>query len=104
MRKLTDVVNNKKSDNKKSDNNITNILEELLVVESLNEDLTNHNINIIGIDEATTKLEKEFAIKLIKEQIKLCSNIYNNFRVGQFKYLDSLMESLQTSLEKIKNE
>jgi len=101
MKKLTDLFNNNETKINTSTNPIKNILEDKLVVESVNEDLTNHNINIVGIDEAVNELEKEFAIRLIKEQIKMCSNIYNNFRVGQFEYLDKLTESLHNTLNKL---
>jgi acyl carrier protein len=103
MKKLSDLVNNKKIKINASTNPIKNILEDKLVVESVNEDLTNYNINIVGINEAVIELEKEFAIRLIKEQLKMCSNIYNNFRSGQFEYLDKLTESLQHTLNKLQS-
>jgi len=103
MKKLSDIVNNKhiNKENKQS-HNIKDILESSLVIEAINEDLTNHNINILGIDSAVNEIEKEFSIRLIEEQLKLCSNIYNNFRAGQFEYLDKLVETLQTTLNKLK--
>ncbi len=103
MKKLSDIVNN--TPDKKiheNSNSIKDILESSLIIESLNEDLTSHNLNIIGINDATSKIEHEFSVRLIEEQLKLCSNIYNNFRVGHFEYLDHLVETLQNTLSKLK--
>lgn len=104
MHKLTDVINSKKQLKESSQKSVKDILNECLVVESDKEDLTDNNVSIVGLDEAEKQIKRNIQKELLKEKLAFCSQIYNNFRVGQFEYLDTLIESLEQQMSSLEDE
>lgn len=104
MQKLTDIISSKEQLNESTQKSVLDILNECLVIESDKKDLTDTNLSIVGLDEAEKQIKSNIQKELIKEKLAFCSQIYNNFRVGQFEYLDTLIESLEKQLSSFEDE
>lgn len=104
MQKLSDVINSTSKKNASAIESFKDILNECLVVESNKEDLNEHNVSIVGIEQAELKIKNSIKKELLVDKLNFCSQIYNNFRVGQYDYLDTLIESLESQLASLKAE
>ena len=79
------------------------ILEKSLFVETKDKDYTNTDIDISGIDLVEKELQNYITTQILSEKIKTLQHFENNFRTGDFQFIDVEINRLQTELKTLQN-
>ena len=79
------------------------ILEKSLFIETKDKDYTNIDIDISGIDLVEKELQNYITTQILSEKIKTLQQFENNFRIGDFQFIDAEISRLQNELKTLQN-